>query len=272
MHHKLAFDQDPSSSDMAQSLLRELDVQRDWSGEQHPYWLVFEVEQQIQIRPQQHAVAEAMYTGRFEGTILQLNMGEGKSKCILPMLVLRLRYEQPSNIARVVYLPQLLTQNLMFIRESLTTSVLNHCFAYLPFSRQIDLAGAAPKQLLTQIQKWHQRHSVTVVQAPNDIQSLRLKLEEMKLPLHGGIEDYKECNLLRGKGNTHLEAFLALPFVNIFDESDEIFHHRRQLVYSIGIARPLSACHQRIIAVQALLSVIYRASTVELFQFENGSL
>ena len=35
---------------------QELLVHRTWDAAQHPAWLVFEVEQQLQIRPEQHKV------------------------------------------------------------------------------------------------------------------------------------------------------------------------------------------------------------------------
>ena len=67
-------------------LLQELLVHRKWSVDAHPEWLVFEAEQQLQIRPAQHSVAN--YLMRHPGAIVQLNMGEGKTRVILPMLIL----------------------------------------------------------------------------------------------------------------------------------------------------------------------------------------
>ena len=61
-------------------------MHRTWDPRAHPEWLVFEVEGQFQIRPQQHAVASYMI--EHPGCIVQLNMGEGKTRVILPMLAL----------------------------------------------------------------------------------------------------------------------------------------------------------------------------------------
>ena len=61
-------------------------MHRTWDPAQHPQWLVFEVEGQLQIRPQQHAIAQHLML--CNGAIAQLNMGEGKTRVILPLLAL----------------------------------------------------------------------------------------------------------------------------------------------------------------------------------------
>ena len=47
-------------------------MHREWSPDEHPEWLVFEAEQQLQIRPRQYWVAR--YLMQHPGAIVQLNM------------------------------------------------------------------------------------------------------------------------------------------------------------------------------------------------------
>jgi hypothetical protein len=61
-------------------------VRRTWDPQAHPQWLAFEAEGQLQIRPAQHAIAHHLMHN--PGAIAQLNMGEGKTRVILPMLAL----------------------------------------------------------------------------------------------------------------------------------------------------------------------------------------
>lgn len=76
-----------SSTDSAAAcFVQELCTVRSWSACQHPHWLVFEAEGQLQIRPVQHKVANHLLS--HPGDIAQLNMGEGKTRVILPMLML----------------------------------------------------------------------------------------------------------------------------------------------------------------------------------------
>eukprot|EP00798_Chlamydomonas_sp_ICE-L_P025428 gene25428-11088_t len=75
-------------AEATQKLVQELQVRRQWSVSEYPEWLVFEVEGGLQIRPQQYAVAARLI--HEPGAIAQLNMVEGKTRVILPMLVLHL--------------------------------------------------------------------------------------------------------------------------------------------------------------------------------------
>ena len=70
-------------------IIKELCVFRTWPVEEHPEWLVFEVFAQLQIRPLQYSVANSIINGigNNTGPIIQLNMGEGKTRVILPMLI-----------------------------------------------------------------------------------------------------------------------------------------------------------------------------------------
>ncbi len=66
-------------------LVQELRVWRSWAASDHLSWLAFEVEGQLQIRPTQYVVVEHLIN--HPGDIIQLNMGEGKTRVILPMLL-----------------------------------------------------------------------------------------------------------------------------------------------------------------------------------------
>jgi hypothetical protein len=61
-------------------------VRRTWDVTHHPRWLVFEVEGRLQIRPLQYRIAQTLMDN--PGAVVQLNMGEGKTRVILPMLAL----------------------------------------------------------------------------------------------------------------------------------------------------------------------------------------
>jgi Protein of unknown function (DUF3638) len=67
-------------------LIQELLTKRNWPVEKHPYWLVYEAANTLQIRPTQFDVAMCLIENK--GAIVQLNMGEGKTRVNLPMLIL----------------------------------------------------------------------------------------------------------------------------------------------------------------------------------------
>lgn len=62
-------------------MTREIDTVTIWDTAKHPYWLIFEVENGIQIRQEQYKVAQHLIDN--PGDVIQLNMGLGKvSNCI----------------------------------------------------------------------------------------------------------------------------------------------------------------------------------------------
>ena len=60
----------------AEDIMKELDTKTIWNPNDHPYWLVFEVENAIMIRQEQYKVAHHLIY--HPGNVLQLNMGLGK--------------------------------------------------------------------------------------------------------------------------------------------------------------------------------------------------
>ena len=103
-----------------EEFVRELQVVREWSVNEHPQWLVFEVQHQLQIRPVQYQCAR--YLIQHPGAIIQLNMGEGKTRIILPMLLLS-KLSQ-SKILRFNFLTQLLYEAFDYMHLRLTATVL----------------------------------------------------------------------------------------------------------------------------------------------------
>ena len=59
-----------------EDVVKELETKTIWVPAEHPYWLVFEVENAIMIRQEQYKVAKHLIDN--PGHVLQLNMGLGK--------------------------------------------------------------------------------------------------------------------------------------------------------------------------------------------------
>ena len=70
------------------AVISEIDCVREWNADEHLRWLAFEVEQAIQIRPEQYLITRQLLENR--ASIVQLNMGLGKTRVILPMLIMEL--------------------------------------------------------------------------------------------------------------------------------------------------------------------------------------
>ena len=94
-------------------------------------WLVFEVEGGVQIRPEQYQIARhvidnpGLIDNLTIGAISQLNMGKGKTRIILPMLILHFGSIDDGCLVRVNFLNQLFREATDFLLLTLTASTLN---------------------------------------------------------------------------------------------------------------------------------------------------
>ena len=108
------------------ALEQELRNKRAWEPSQHPEWLAFEVLQGLEIRHRQYVVAKHMLDNhgspgmgeQAKGAIIQLNMGEGKTRVILPMLVLALCGR--GELVRLNFLQELLPEAVDYLHSCLT--------------------------------------------------------------------------------------------------------------------------------------------------------
>jgi hypothetical protein len=225
-----------------EAFVNELISNRKWDPHQHPYWLVFEVEQGIRIRPEQYEVAKHLTEN--DGEAVQLNMGLGKTRVILPMLILFWSYTNVDRrIPRLSILSTLLNEACEYFQNVLTASVLGRKLFTLPFQRDIELDNNKLMALQDLTNYCWQEQGYLVV-APEHRLSLELKVKEL-------------C--LAGQSQQSLGLDKALSkhrWCDIIDEVDEVLHHRFQLVYSMGDPQPLSQVQYRWKSIQALLKVI----------------
>ncbi|KAG1659824.1 hypothetical protein FOA52_003767 [Chlamydomonas sp. UWO 241] len=144
------------------TLVRELQLTRTWYVAAHPEWLAFEAEGQLQIRP--------------------LNMGEGKSRVILSMLVLALANGQrrtgggqwAANLVRLNFPSTLLRDAHKYMHRCLTASVLGRKVLLMPFDRDVQITASRARTMLAALHHCQSVGDVVLV-APEHRASLHLK-------------------------------------------------------------------------------------------------
>jgi hypothetical protein len=117
---------DRSPSRLAEDLRN--DCAHLWYREEHPEWLAFQVLERIEIRERQMHVAQWLIRNvdamerdcEERGAIVQLNMGEGKTRVILPMLVMALNGRGMPEVIRLNFLGSLLPDAVACFRSMLT--------------------------------------------------------------------------------------------------------------------------------------------------------
>ncbi|KAI8286949.1 hypothetical protein K4K60_013037 [Colletotrichum sp. SAR11_57] len=97
-------------------------------------WLLLEIEANLLIRPDQVDVALATISpASGNNSVLQMNMGQGKTSCIIPMVAAALANRQ--NLVRVVVPKALLLQTSQLLQGRLG-GLLDRQVRHLPFSRR----------------------------------------------------------------------------------------------------------------------------------------
>ena len=108
------------------------------------HWLLLEAEMRLRIRPQQYHAVRHLTSAKDEvekhrrGVALQLNMGEGKTQVIVPMLVLDSLYspvEQDRCVLRVTLLSSLLGEAFDNYSHALQHTAFTVRISCLPFHR-----------------------------------------------------------------------------------------------------------------------------------------
>jgi hypothetical protein len=172
-------------------------------------------------RPLQEKVAlEMVSPSSQDNTLLQLNMGEGKTSVIVPLISTRLADKE--KLVRVIVLKPL--KNQMFTSlVSRLGGLVNRRIFYIPFSRDIRITSENFHDLDFLLNLCRKEGGILVAQ-PEHLLSLRLMTIDMML-------NSKSNDSLVAKLRKQ-QSWLQIHARDILDESDEILSVEYQLVYT----------------------------------------
>jgi hypothetical protein len=233
-----------------QKICDELRCVRDWNSRDHPRWLVFETENSLQIRPDQYEIAKHLLDK--PNSICQLNMGRGKTRVILPMLILDFAEKDPNimhKLPRIHVLRSLISEFLDYIQSSLGGGVMRIQILEHPFGRDVQLTPPLIRSMKHQYSAAKRVAAVLVVTKEHRLSAI-LKYYEMRGKSN---EDY----------SSQLFDFLTASnemATDIFDESDALLHHKELLVYAIGTPNLLEDAVLRSEVIQAVFQVLKQPS------------
>ncbi|KAI1071472.1 hypothetical protein LB507_005472 [Fusarium sp. FIESC RH6] len=228
-------------------LLRELENKghENWSPHNHPEWLLIECESQITIREVQEQIAKQMIrpSGQ-ENAVMQLNMGEGKSSVIVPIVATALG--DGSTLVRVVVAKPQAKQMHQMLSAKLS-GIVDRPIYQLPFSRDVRMdirKCTVIHQLLARCQN---DGGILLVQ-PEHL--LSFQLMELELELESWTELAEHMKTTR--------LFVEDHARDIVDESDENFNVRFELIYTLGQQRSVEHSPDRWTIVQEVLGLVHR--------------
>jgi hypothetical protein len=188
-------------------------------------------------------------------TVLQLNMGEGKSSVIVPMIASSL--PDGRNLVRVVVLKALSTQMFQLLVDRVS-GLANRRLFYLPFSRDLKATSSTLNRIQSLFQECMKKRGVLIAQ-PEHILSYRLMGIDQTLHTSGVTSQL-----------TDTYHWLLNHSRDILDESDEILHNRYQLIYTIGKQRLLEEHPHRWTTTQELFSLLLNNVPLVREAFPHG--
>ncbi|CAE6379485.1 unnamed protein product [Rhizoctonia solani] len=224
---------------------KELDPEsEDDSGLNDPDWLLVQIDGNFGARKVQQQVANEMISpSSHTSTVLQLNMGEGKSSVIVPIIASSLA--NSAKLVRVVVLKPLWRQMFDLLVNRLS-GLSNRRVYYLPFGRHIRIDSSSAQKLQKLYEKCMREGGVLLAQ-PEHILSFKLMGID-RLISSKSANDIEVANTLRS-----MQDWLKSRTRDILDESDEILHVRYQLVYTVGEQQSLDDHPDRWTTTQQLL-------------------
>ena len=229
----------------------------DWNPFDHPEWLLFEVENNILIRPAQAHVAKEMISpSSGANSLLQLNMGEGKSSVIVPMVAAALA--DGEKLVRVVVLKPLASQMFHLLRKKLG-GLLGQRIFHMPVSRSVRLDVPKARQIRTLCLECMESGGLLLVQPEHLLSFELMGLERM---LAGEAE--------LGKSLVGTQRWLEARSRDVLDESDEILSVKFELVYTMGTQKAIDFSPDRWLIVQHVLGLVHRCVDAVHRQFPQG--
>ncbi|KAF8545391.1 hypothetical protein BDD12DRAFT_919880 [Trichophaea hybrida] len=229
---------------------------KDWDPMEYPDWILLEIENNLLIRPIQANIASQMIAPRSgRSAVLQLNMGEGKSSVIVPIVSAALA--DGDKLVRVVVLKPLSTQMFRLLVQKLGGLTGRRIF-YMPFNRDIEVDPIIAKKIRGLYEECMRTMGILLVQ-PEHLLSFKLMGFEQ-------LEHSKKAGDKSGQVAKELldtSRWLEEKARDILDESDEILHVRYQLIYTLGKQNWLDHSPDRWVILQDLFHLV-REHAVEL--------
>ncbi|CAF0995068.1 unnamed protein product [Adineta steineri] len=222
----------------------------NWIPSENLSWLILELEMNITIREMQIKVANHMIKPnlttsdpKLQNIVMQMNMGEGKTSVILPMLSAYLSSFN-SSLVRIIVLKSLLPTNYQSLRCKLG-GLLNRRIFPFACRRDMNFSDVQIKQIVNRLEQGL-RNGDVILTSPEDILSFDLLT----------IDKCRQKQFDVARSMLSLQRWLKEFVRDILDESDEILHVKYQLVYTVGAQQQVDGGAERWTTIQSILELV----------------
>ncbi|PHH60875.1 hypothetical protein CDD81_1080 [Ophiocordyceps australis] len=239
------------SEDWKRAIVAKTDLLKELANPGHTNWdplefpesLLLEVESNLMIRSNQEDIASIMRAPPRNGNaVMQLNMGEGKSAVIVPIVAAHLA-DGKKLVRVIVAKPQ--AKELHRILVAKLSGLLNHQIYQMPISRSVDPSASEIESIWDMCRECMRNGGVLLVQ-PEHILSFQLMAIERQL-----VKDNT-----KGSIQLDMQQFFTSYTRDVVDESDENFSVKFEVVYTIGDQVPVEFSPFRWVLIQRLLTFV----------------
>ncbi|KID60497.1 uncharacterized protein G6M90_00g066920 [Metarhizium brunneum] len=228
----------------------------NWTPMIYPEWLLLEIDNNILIRPLQVEVAKAIISPQSEeNSVLQMNMGKGKTSVVMPMAALILA--DKTKLCRIVVPKALLLQTAQVI-QSRIGGLVGRQVRHVPFARRSPSDAAT----LSRYRAIHEEMQVTggvMICLPAHILSFKLS----------GMQRLTDGQQKVGKEMVEIQRWLDITCRDILDESDLTLSVQTQLIYPSGDFTVVDGHPYRWLVVEELLSLVEKHASSLQDQFDG---
>ncbi|PNS17150.1 Signal recognition particle subunit SRP68 [Sphaceloma murrayae] len=215
----------------------------NWDPASFPDWALMEIDSNILIRAEQVDVARAIVNPTSgKNSVLQMNMGKGKTSCIVPMAMALLA--DGMQLTRLIVPRALIFQTAQVLQTRLG-GLCGREVSHLTFTRR---TPTSPR-MLAYYRNEHQRimsSGGVIVTSPENVMSF--KLNGWQLLTDGKTEPAHQ--LIR------LQSFLDQNCRDVIDESDFTLGVKTQLIYPSGAQTSVDGNPWRWEVTEKLLGLI----------------
>lgn len=194
----------------------------NWRPEDHPEWLLLELEGDYLMRTVQVDVANKMLCpDGNENVVLQLNMGEGKTSVIVPALCASI--SDGVQFARVTVLNSLFRMNFDALAFKLG-GLLNQRVYTFPYRRDLKFSNSEVRIMKEVYEECVAKRGVVVMRPEH---RLSFELKVLELCRSGN-------NPSLAAQSRNLQNMVNTKARDVLDESDLLLHVKYQVVYTVG--------------------------------------
>ncbi|TQS35022.1 hypothetical protein Golomagni_04573, partial [Golovinomyces magnicellulatus] len=216
---------------------------KNWDPMSQSDWLLLELDGNIMIRCDQVDVArETISPTSGMNSVLQMNMGQGKTSCIMPMAAITLA--NGSNLARVIVPRALLDQTLHLFQTRLS-GLVGREVKHIPFSRKLSKTPDIATHYLSQLENT-QKSCGVLVTLPEHLLSFKLSINQA---LSDGLIE-------EAMFSSSVQKWISEKARDVIDECDEILSLRTQLIYPMGTQKTIDGHPHRWEVIEALLKLV----------------